>query len=312
VFVLDQRMSLPDGMKLAGSVYRVKATLFSRLSFEWRLRHLLPAKVRLLCMGSLPPLFAHQGEQLVFVQNRYLVDGVALDSFCWPVRVRLMVERKWLRSRAKYVKRFFAQTPTMQRLINHVLDVDAEILPFNATVVGSRLHAVDDRELFDFLYVASGEPHKNHRRLIDAWVKLAEKGLFPSLCLTLCAERFPDLCAWISYVTEKFGLNVRLIGECSYTEIQHLYRQSSALIFPSLFESFGLPLIESVNAGLPVLASRSSYVTDVIRPTEQFDPLSSDGIAEAVKHFSFKPSFLNIELLTADEFLQQIFKAKGE
>lgn len=306
-FVLDTRMPLPEGANLKGKVYRVKATLFSRLWFEWRLRRFVAPDTLLLCMGNLPPLFAHQGLQQVFVQNRYLIDDVSLASFPLPVRIRLMIERWWLRSRSGYVKSFIVQTPTMQRLIKNVLGVDAEVFPFAAIASDIKLDHSDKSSRYDFLYVASGEPHKNHKRLIEAWILLAEKKIFPSLCLTLDEKRFPDLCVWISAEIKQYHLNISITGECSHNEIRHLYRQSSAMIYPSLFESFGLPLIEAAIAGLPILASNSSYVTDVIRPTDQFDPVFPNSIADAVCRFSFQPASMNVDLLSASEFLQRTF-----
>lgn len=307
-FVLDERLQLPAGLMFAGKVYRVKASLLARLFFEWRLRGLLRKDMILLGMGNLPPLLAGNGIQKVLVQNRYLIDKVPLDSFRLPVRLRLTVERWWLQSRSHFVNKFIVQTPTMQRLINNCLSVDAEIAPFIASAPANRIERREDEKQYDFLYVASGEPHKNHKRLVEAWIKLTKKNLFPSLCLTLDSKRFPELCSWIDVKSKANDLNITMVGECSHENIQALYRISSATVYPSLFESFGLPLIESVQEGVPVLACNLSYVSDVIHPTDQFNPLSSDSIADAVCRFSFKPSVLNIDLLSADEFLQRVFK----
>jgi len=303
-FVLDARISLPQDLQLRGDVYRIKATLFSRLWFEWRLRSLITPDTLLLCMGNLPPLFAHQGIQQVFVQNRYLIEDVSLDSFPLPVRIRLTAERWWLRSRSDYVDRFIVQTETMQRLIKDALGVDAAVLPFAAIAFDMKLNHADR---YDFLYVASGEPHKNHKRLIEAWIHLGEKSMFPSLCLTLDEQRFPGLCAWISAKIKKHHLNVSMIGECSHAKIQQLYHRSRAMIYPSRFESFGLPLIEAAMAGLPILASSETYVTDVIEPSSLFDASSSQSIADAVRGFRGRPAKLKVHLYDANEFLERVF-----
>jgi len=64
-----------------------------------------------------------------------------------------------------------------------------------------------------------------------------------------------------------------------------LYSSSSALIYPSLFESFGLPLVEANQYGLPIIASELDYVRDVVDPEETFDPNSSKSIYRSVKRF---------------------------
>ena len=57
------------------------------------------------------------------------------------------------------------------------------------------------------------------------------------------------------------------------------------LIHPSVFESFGLVLIEARQAGLDVIAPETDYVRDVVKPIETFDPLSQKSIARAVKRY---------------------------
>jgi glycosyltransferase involved in cell wall biosynthesis len=307
IFVLDERMQLPQGLCLSGKVFRVKATLFSRLWCECRLCRLLTSDMLLLCMGNLPPLFASQGIQQVFVQNRYLIDNVSLNSFSLPVRLRLTIERWWLRTRATRVSRFMVQTPTMQKLIKTKLRVNAGILPLAPEFAALELFQDKNKKQYDFIYVASGEPHKNHKTLVKAWGELSKKGIFFSLCLTLDAKRFPDLCSWISDEIAKNSLNIVLIGECSHDDVQKLYRQSSAMVYPSLFESFGLPLIEAAVAGLPVIATDDPYVTDVINPSDVFDPNSPQAIAESVQVFCKKPASLNISLLDANGFLSRVF-----
>ena len=308
MFVLDERIELPEGLSLVGKVHRVKATLFSRLRFELEMPHLVTVESLLLCMGNLPPLFAHKCHQQVFVQNRYLIDDVSLNEFGLSVRLRLMLERWWLNSRACYVRRFIVQTPTMQVLMKSSLGVEAEVLPFVANMKAIESNAVEIEKLYDFLYVASGEPHKNHKILVKAWIELAREKLFPSLCLTLDARRFPELSAWVASESYRYGLNISMIGECSYTEMQELYLRSRAMIYPSLFESFGLPLIEATRVGLPVLAGKLPFVEDVINSKEFFDPDSASSIAYAVRQFSFSPVELNFKPLTVDEFIHQVFR----
>jgi glycosyltransferase involved in cell wall biosynthesis len=81
------------------------------------------------------------------------------------------------------------------------------------------------------------------------------------------------------------GVQVDVVtGQTTYPsgEISGLDAQAKALIFPSLFESFGLPLLEAAKAGLPILASERDYVRDVVKPVASFDPESALSIARAV------------------------------
>jgi glycosyltransferase involved in cell wall biosynthesis len=116
-------------------------------------------------------------------------------------------------------------------------------------------------------------------------VLLAQQGLRPGLCLTVDAQGYPELCDWIGQRKAAFGLNITNLGEVSKSAITKLYAESNALIFPSLLESFGLPLIEARQVGLPILAAELDYVRDLIDPEETFDPNSARSMARAVRRF---------------------------
>ena len=201
-------------------------------------------------------------------------------------RLRVLAERAWLRAGLGRVRCVIVQSPSMAREVEVSLGVAAVVLPF-ADTTRPRRRAGERRtgRRLDFLYVASGEPHKNHRNLIEAWILLARDGVRPSLCLTLDARLAPTLCAWIEDAVARHGLQVELTGQLSPERIQDLYAEADALVYPSRFESLGLPLIEARAAGLPIVAAELDYVRDLIDPEESFDPESPVSIARAVKRF---------------------------
>ncbi len=306
-FVLDTRMILPE-QGLAGEVYRVKPTVFSRLWFEWRLKSLISSETVLLCMGNVPPLFAHQGKQRVFVQNRYLVDDVSLQSFSMLVRMRLVMERWWLKSRSRYVQAFFVQTATMNALLDKQLGRCASVLPFVVLPIKDDSACKEaHHKVYDFVYVASGEPHKQHRALIAGWVELAKQNLFPSLCLTLDTHRFPELCEWIQKIRKAYDLHIDIKGELTHQGIYKLYNVSKAMIYPSTFESFGVPLLEAAALSMPIVTADIDYVYDVIKPTATFDVGSPESIANAVKNMTARPANIIPNLLTVEDFLEKTF-----
>ncbi|WP_404359046.1 glycosyltransferase [Methylotuvimicrobium sp. KM1] len=165
---------------------------------------------------------------------------------------------------------------------------------------------------YDFVYVASGEAQKNHKTLIQAWIKLARMRMFPSLALTLDEQRFASLCKWIKEQIRVFNLQVLIIGGCNQSDMMMVSRDASAMIYPSLYESLGLPLIEAAFAGLPVLAGRLDYVNDVIQPSEEYDPDSSKSIAEAVVRCTFTQAKLKIKLVGVNEFLKKTMMVGDE
>lgn len=304
-------MVLPDDMPAEILVKKVSPSILQRASAEWWLSKNVQPQDVVLCFGNLPPLFSLRGYAVVFMQNRYLIDAINLGFLPFKVRLRLIMERWWLSAKMSNTDEFVVQTPTMKKLMDKVTrgTVPVQMLPFVSAPNGyarsvsptGRAH----KSVFDFIYVASGEPHKNHRRLLEAWCLLATEGLFPSLCLTVGRDRFAVLCDEIDALRQRHGINVTNAGELSHLGALALYAKAGALIFPSTFESFGLPLIEARQAGLPVLASELDYVRDVLDPEQTFDPASSNSIARAVKRFMGKPESA-LPLLEAKGFIDHV------
>lgn len=294
VALLDRRMTLPSHIPANLTTKFVEPSIWQRLRAEWWLTQNVRSQDAVLCFGNLPPLFKLRGQVIVFIQNRYLVDRIALGNFHIKTRLRLGVERLWLSWRSDNVDEFVVQTPSMKTALlssGCVVKQFVHVRPFANVSSGyqrtvSRQHAGQgEHKRYDFIYAASGDPHKNHRRLIEAWCLLAEQGLFPSLCLTLDANASAELCAWIDEQKIRCGLRLENAGFLPHGQVLLLYAQARALIYPSLFESFGLPLIEASQADLPVLAAELDYVRDVLDPEQTFDPQSAISITRAVKRF---------------------------
>ena len=305
---LDERiqrlLQLPNGVS---AVY-VRPSLWSRLLAEWRLWREVQSGDMVLCFHGLPPLFPLRGSVVVFLQNRLLVEPGSLASYSLRFRVRIGMERFLSRVLQVRVSRYIVQTQSMaasvQRWLRH--EVPVSVLPFSQSVQPEDAlpHAALERG-FDFVYVSSGEPHKNHRNLLEAWRLLMEAGHRPSLALTLDDEVDAELSAYIKQYAAEFDLDVVNLGILSRVDVVALYRSARAMIYPSTTESLGLPLIEASRHQLPILAPELDYVRDVVEPAETFDPASPTSIARAVKRF-LGAGELPAVIGTAEEFLAKV------
>jgi glycosyltransferase involved in cell wall biosynthesis len=307
--ILDVRLQLTGSIPASLTELRVPPSLWGRLGAEWRLRRLAKAGDTILCFGNLPPVFSTHGKVVLFLQNRYLLGGMCVDAFPLRVRIRIAVERACLYWRLKTVNTIVVQTPTMQREVESALGKYARVLPFVSEVFGySRIIKsvpVSQSPTYDFVYVASAEPHKNHCKLLEAWTLLAQDGLYPSLCLTVDGNTAPALYNRISQLSARHRLKIETVGALSAEGIFALYRHSKALIYPSTAESLGLPLIEARYAGLPILAAERDYVRDVLDPEQSFDPDSPISIARAVKRHLRVPE-RPLPLVDAKGFLREL------
>lgn len=277
-----QQLPVPQGV----IAVPVQPALLDRLKGEWRLRTLSKKGKTVLCFHNLPPLFPVQGDVVVFVHSRLLVTPNISQHYPWKVQLRIAIERLWLRLFAKHATRFIVQTTSMENALRQIVGAGATITVVPCAPERSfEPPAADAPKMYDFVYVASGDAHKNHLRLLDAWVLLAQQNIHPSLALTIDADAYPELMRHIEQLTAQHALRCVNLGAVPSQDIPALYHASKALIFPSSTESFGLPLIEAAGYGLPVLAAELDFVRDVVTPAQSFDPYSSISIVRAVKRF---------------------------
>jgi glycosyltransferase involved in cell wall biosynthesis len=315
--VLDSRLEIPFAIPTGFAVTRVRPSLWQRLRIERELPGKAGPESHLLCFHSLPPLRRCPAFVSVFVQNRHVISKTDLSEFPLRVRLRIHLERAWFRGRMQAVNEFIVQTETMRDLLRDVVGDAASIrvMPFlpglvttdNITPAAASSRG-DLRIDFDFCYIATGEPNKNHRHLIEAWSLLAHAGQFPSLCLTLDPVRFPQLAGWIDEQVRRHGLNIRNVGYVSLDKTSEIYSRSNALIYPSRYESFGLPLLEARQHGLKIAAAELDYVRDVIEPDESFDPESPRSIARAAQRLLGLGN-QRVPILDDQSFVNQLFAA---
>jgi glycosyltransferase involved in cell wall biosynthesis len=313
--ILDARLELAAPLPQNVVQVRVNNTLFGRLMAEWTLHSMATPEDAVLCFGNLPPLFNVKANLFVFLQNRYLVGRANLSRLPLLKRLQVLIERMWLRWRVSSVNSVIVQTPTMQREVWRHLGVKAEIIPFLQNAGGYR-RRVEPREnvahpASDFLYVASGDPHKNHVQLIEAWKLLAREGMYPSLQLTVQDGAYPGLLAWINRQKRRYRLRVENVSLKPTQDVGEFYGSAGALIYPSTLESLGLPLIEARAWGLQILAPELDYVRDLVDPEQTFDPNSPVSIARAVKrHLQQQEQAL--PLVSPHAFMQQVVTKPGE
>lgn len=306
----DERLDMPR-LPENIEIIRFPPTVTGRISAERLLKTRAQPDDAVLCLGNLPPLFRLRARRTVlFLQNRYLLD--AMDTMAFPagVRWRIAMERKWLRCRIGNVQQTVVQTPSMADAVRRRLGLDPAVMPFAVTALNATPRSAaarNDAAVAGFLYVASGEPHKNHRRLVEAWALLAKAGIRPLLRLTLNPLHHAELTAWIEDSSRNSGLRIENAGEVDPQQLSRLYDEAGALIYPSCAESLGLPLLEARAHGLPIIAAERDFVRDIVIPQQTFDPESALSIARAVRRF-LETAEPDLAIRTPAEFLDFVLR----
>ncbi|MBF0272423.1 MAG: glycosyltransferase [Magnetococcales bacterium] len=306
---LDQRARSRLHLPPDSSIHWVQANLISRAWAQVTLNGVAAAEDTVLFFHGLPPAFFLKARIVVYLQNRLYFGKYAVSDHNPRVALRLLYERAISRIFRQRVDAFVVQTPTMAAALRHSLEQWKQtdlpkvlILPFIDQPTVERDATVAPE--WDFVYVSDGNAHKNHQRLFQAWRELKREGLTPKLALTL-GERDRGLAEQVAGLRREEGLEIDNVGHLSPPEVSRLYQQARALIFPSLSESFGMPLIEASRHGLPIVAGELDYVRDVCVPVQTFDPTSARSIARAVRRFLDVPD-PGVSLYSPREFLNRM------
>jgi len=313
--VINNDLHIPFNLPKNIQFKVVRTGILTRFVTEFWLMLKIKPGDDLIFFGNLPPLFRLSGRVFVYLQNRFLVDVFPLTENKTSYKIRTFLLKLWFVNRVSNVDFFFVQTPSMKKLLSS-LKVTAPILEFPffggskklLTTTSTPTINPNKKKLhtgFHFIYVASGEEHKNHLNLLLAWNVLATEGIYPTLHLTLNEKYDSDLLSMVNYDKDLSSLFIVNHSEYSHDSIIKLYKKSDALIYPSFCESLGLPLVEASELGVPVIASELDYVRDLIDPEITFNPQSALSIAKAVKRFMSINDRKSI-IKTADEFLRYV------
>lgn len=144
------------------------------------------------------------------------------------------------------------------------------------------------------LFPAVTWPSKNHIGLLQAVAALRARGVVLHI---VCTGR-TDYVHWNSVVEERKRLDlegqVRFLGPIPAPDLHALFATASLLVFPSLYEGLGLPILEAFHFGLPVVASNHACIPEVTGDAALlFDPLDVNSFANALSKALSTPSLLD-------------------
>jgi glycosyltransferase involved in cell wall biosynthesis len=140
------------------------------------------------------------------------------------------------------------------------------------------------------LFVGTQEARKNLVTLIKAFTALRANGRIPHRLVLVGQPGYgwPQIEAAIA--TSPFHNDIEVRGYETRQEVLRLYRSADLFVFPSLYEGFGLPLLEAMACGAPVACARAASLPEVAGDAaEYFDPQSSEDMAAAIERVVQSP-----------------------
>ncbi|MDP5029820.1 glycosyltransferase family 1 protein [Paraglaciecola sp.] len=201
-------------------------------------------------------------------------------------------QRWYFKLAAKNARKIITVSQNSKNDICRLLDVNDDkvvvvpLAPLESPSVGNQDDS-DNPEFLDspyLLYVGAIHPRKNVIRLIKAFGLLKKNKNIPHKLMIAGALRWGN--DEISSEIDKLQLNddVQFLGRVSDELLNKLYKNCSAFVYPSIYEGFGLPVIEAMSQGAPVITSIGSSLEEVAGDAaELIDPYSEEDIARGLE-----------------------------
>jgi glycosyltransferase involved in cell wall biosynthesis len=141
------------------------------------------------------------------------------------------------------------------------------------------------------LYVGNIKPHKNLVRLIEAFADLRTDPSFDDVKLLIIGDEISKLPALRRAVhRHKLHKHVRFLGYLPDETLAILYRLAAVFVFPSLYEGFGLPPLEAMASGTPVVTSNVSALPEVTGGAAMLaDPYDVNSIRDGIRRVLLDP-----------------------
>jgi glycosyltransferase involved in cell wall biosynthesis len=216
----------------------------------------------------------------MFIQQSLPFSREAIATLPFPARARIAVIRRMMAIAASRADHVVVQTETMAGLVGgkfriepariHISSpgVPADVLSNPAPVRGE----VGAQQGLRLLYVGNCSPYKNLVILERALDALQRADVTAVLAATI-------------EPSHRLGLrsDVEALGMLGRQDLLAEYRRASCLVMPSLTETVGLPLLEAMALGVPIVAADRPYAREICGPAAlYFDPLEPASLLEAV------------------------------
>jgi glycosyltransferase involved in cell wall biosynthesis len=190
------------------------------------------------------------------------------------------------------ILRFCTVSPEKITVIYNAIDERFRIAPTEdaMTKVQERYQLEDPF----VLYVGNVKPHKNVERLIEAFALVRQQRSDGLKLMIIGDEISKHQMLRRAVHSHKLHKHVRFLGFVPEVTLSVLYRLAGVFVFPSLYEGFGLPPLEAMACGAPVITSKVSSLPEVVGDAAVLvDPHNSEEIAAAILNVLTDPALAN-------------------
>ncbi len=276
-------------MKTIAPNFEVVESNFKEFTFSEQiglLKQLNSLKADLVHFGITQQPVLYQGKAVTTIHDlttvrftnptkNWLVFKLKQQVYKWVIR-QVAKKSEAIIVPSEYVKQDVAQFTKVSPDKITVTYEAGDKITIAAKVVG----ALDNKRFI--MYVGRAQLHKNLNRLAKALEILQSE--YPDLRLVLVGKIYANYSLLKKYVAKKAIKNVFFAGYVSDGELRWLYENTAAYVFPSLSEGFGLPALEAMAHGAPVISSKATCLPEIYGDAAlYFDPKDIKDMAQKIK-----------------------------
>jgi glycosyltransferase involved in cell wall biosynthesis len=248
-------------------------------------------------------LVHHAGGIVPFIRrSRPLLTIHDLQYLFFPdyfTKTKLTYLKTMVPRSAETARLIFTPSEFSRRSVIERLRIDPSVVlavPHGISLHQSAAEVTDVRSQYGldgpfFIYPAATYPHKNHLTLLEAFAQLRRSHPEATLVLTGAKPSREwrlarDMAARVRAEIRKLELDesVRMLGYIPAADLEALYREATALVFPSRFEGFGAPVLEAMRCACPVLAANATALPEVVgRAGHLISPDNTDEWCQAMQ-----------------------------
>ncbi len=251
----------------------------------------------ILCFANLPPNVKCHGTVFTYFHQRIYLQ--IPQEFIWVDRLKFKLKIMVLRRYRKNTNFWIVQSNHIKKGLEDHFKIPSEKIlkiPFYPPFQDKTTYK---RQKNSYLYISTGEPHKNHLRLIAAFCQFYDEFNVGKLTLTVGPE-YSQLYEHIKRKQSQ-GYPIINVGFIDREELSSYYKSSEFFIFPSMAESYGLGIVESIENGCKVLGADLPYMHEICTPSVTFNPQSVESIYSAFRTSNLKNTLPVSQAKTGNE-----------
>lgn len=272
-----RKFELPPSSKLHSieqpiAEYSIARLLWTEVFLSQRCRHINADIV--FCMTGVGRTHSEL-PSVTLIQQSLPFSGEALRCYTFLARLKMRLLKEQMRLSCRSAHRVFVQTPTMQKWVTHQLSITPErvsvVLPsVQLDKILLNDIARESKHAPIILYVGNTSPYKNVESVAEG-MRLLRSKYASNVEFHLTWPLDHPIC-------QQTG--IKCLGFLTKDQLVRAYQQATMVVMPSLVETVGLPMLEAMSLGTPVLAANRPYAHDICQDAAVFfDPLSPEDFA---------------------------------